>query len=149
MGFTKVYSNVYDKLWMKNKYNLYIKMYTKNPKRLELQNKYPLSDSQKKQIDEYYMTYYGSKIPYECHQNFAAHTGVFIPDYFADFLFVPYFEHFINEKKNYASALSDKSVLPYVALAANVKMPKLLLSNTYGIFRDAEYNCLKKDAVKN
>lgn len=149
MNLQSLYSNVYDKLWMKNKYNLYIRMYTKNQKRLELQKRFPLSDTQKREIDEYYMTYYGSKIPYECHQNFAVHTGIFRPDYFPDFLYVPFFEHFINEKKNYASALSDKSVLPYVALAANVKMPKHLLSNTYGIFRDAEYKCLKKDSVKS
>lgn len=148
MNLQSIYSDIYDKLWMKKKYGLYINMYTKNPKRLALQKQFPLSDNQKKEIDEYYMTNYGEKIPYECHQNFAVHTGVFRPDYFADFLYVPYFEHFINDKRNYASALSDKSVLPYVALAANVKMPKHLLTNAYGVFRDSDNHYLNKEDVK-
>jgi hypothetical protein len=124
-----------------------VEKYTKNPQRLELQKKFPLTAEQRKQIDGYYLKYYGSKIPYECHQNFAVHTGVFRPDYFADFLFMPYFEHFMNEKRNYASSFSDKGCLPFVAQAANVSMPKQILVNQYGIYRDADNNYLDKNDV--
>lgn len=147
MKFQSIYSNIYDKLWMRNKYKKYVGFYQKNQQRLELQKGFPLTAEQKKQIDDYYMAYYGSKIPYECHQNFAVHTGVFRPDYFADFLFVPYFEHFINEKRAYATAFSDKGSLPFFAQAANVSMPKHLVINQYGVSRDANNNCIKFDDV--
>lgn len=147
MKLQSIYSNIYDKLWMRNKYKKYVGFYQKNQQRLELQKRFPLTAEQKKQIDDYYMAYYGSKIPYECHQNFAVHTGVFRPDYFADFLFVPYFEHFINEKRAYATAFSDKGSLPFFAQAANVSMPKHLVINQYGVSRDANNNCIKFDDV--
>ncbi len=134
------YQNVYDELWMRSKYKYMVEKYTKNPERLELQKNFPLTDEQKRQIDDYYLTYFGKKIPYECHQNFAVHTGVFRHDYFADYLFMPYFEHFMNEKRSYATAFSDKGSLPFLAQAANVKMPKQLLVNQYGIYRDAYNN---------
>ena len=143
------FSNVYDNFWIRKYYKLYLGMYTKNKKRLELQKQFPLTAEQKKQVDDYYMTYYGSKVPYECHQNFAVHTGVFKHDYFPDFLYVPYFEHFINEHKNYARVLEDKSVFPFIASKANVKMPKTMFFNTFGIFRDSDYNCLDKASVKD
>lgn len=141
-------SNVYDKLWRRKYYKIYLYQYTKNKKRVELQSQYPLTDEQKKQIDDYYMAYYGSKIPYECHQNFAVHTGVFRYDYFPDFLYVPYFEHFINYQKGYAKVLEDKSVFPFFASKAGVKMPITMVYNTFGVFRDGDYNCLSKKNVK-
>lgn len=140
MNLQSVYSNIYDKLWMRSKYKYMVEKYTKDPQRLELQKKCHLTAEQKKQIDDYYLKYYGSKIPYECHQNFTVHTGEFRYDYFADFLFMPYFEHFMNEKRSYASAFSDKGSLPFLAQAVNVKMPKQLLVNQYGIYRDDENN---------
>ncbi len=147
MNLNTLYSNAYDKIWMLEKYKYSVKKYTKNQKRLELQKRFPLSVEQKKQIDDYYTTYYGSKIPYESHQNFAVHTGIFRPDYFADFLFMPYFEHFMNEKRNYASSFSDKGCLPFIAQAANISMPKQILVNQYGIYRDADNNYLDKNDV--
>lgn len=144
-----LYSNIYDKLWMRNKYGKYVGMYAKNPKRVSLQKRFPLSDSQKKEVDDYYMTYYGSKIPYDCHQNFAVHTGVFRPDYFADFLFVPFFEHFMNVKREYALSISDKSVFPFIAAAANVKMPNSILYNSFGVFRDANHEYLRDELIIN
>ena len=143
------YSNVFDKLWIKKWYKKYYEMYTKNPQRLSLQKQFPLTESQKKEIDEYYMTYYGSKISYECHQNFAVHTGVFRHDYFADFLYVPFFEHFMNVNREYAVTLSDKSVFPFVAAAANVKMPKTILYNSFGVFRDGEHCELRGGGIIN
>lgn len=147
MKLQSIYPNFYDKLWMINKYNINLGWYTKDKRRLKLQEQFPLTNKQKKQIDDYYRTYYGTKIPYECHQNFAVHTGVFRYDYFADFLFMPYFEHFINEKRAYATAFSDKGSLPFFAQAANVSMPKHLVINQYGINRDANNNCIKFDDV--
>ncbi len=149
MNLQSIYSNVYDKLWMRNKYRYMVQKYTNNQKRVDLQKQFPLSAEQKKQIDDYYMTYYGSKIPYESHQNFSIHTGVFRHDYFADFLFMPYFEHFMNEKRSYATAFSDKGSLPFIAQAANVSMPKHLVVNQYGIYRDNNNNCIKlKDVIE-
>jgi len=147
MNLQSIYSNVYDKLWMRSKYKIMVDKYTKNQNRIELQKKFPLSTEQKKQIDDYYLTYYGSKIPYECHQNFAVHTGVFRPDYYADFLFMPYFEHFMNEKRSYATAFSDKGSLPFIAEAAKVDMPKHLVVNQCGIYRDGNNNCIKLQDV--
>ena len=147
MSLQSIYSNFYDKHWMRYKYKKWVEHYQNNQQRLEVQKRFPLSVEQKKQIDDYYLAYYGSKIPYECHQNFAAHTGIFRPDYFADFLFVPYFEHFMNEKRAYATAFSDKGSLPFFAQAANVNMPKHLVINQYGINRDANNNCIKFDDV--
>ena len=147
MNLQSFYQNVYDKLWMINKYNINLGWYTKDKRRLKLQEQFPLTSEQKKQIDDYYLTYYGSKIPYECHQNFAVHTGVFRYDYFADFLFMPYFEHFINEKRSYATAFSDKGSLPFIAQSVNVRMPKHLVVNQFGIYRDTNNDCIKFEDV--
>ena len=147
MNFQSLYSDIYDRLWMRNKYNYMVNKYTKNKNRIELQKQFPLSIEQKKQIDDYYIAHYGNKIPYESHQNFAVHTGVFKPDYFADFLFMPYFEHFMNEKRSYATAFSDKGTLPFMASAAKVSTPKHLVVNQYGIYRDFNNNCIKREEV--
>lgn len=148
MNLQSMYSNVYDKLWMFEKYKKAKAKYSKNPKRLELQKKFPLSDEQKKQIDDYYLTYFGSKIPYDCHQNFAIHTGVFRYDYFADYLWRPYFEHFMNTSTNYIYAFEDKGCLPFVAHAAHVQMPHQIIINQYGCFRDSDNKSIKKQDVK-
>lgn len=136
------FSNIYEKVWINRKYKFYIDAYTKNKQRVELQKQFPLTANQKKQIDEYYMAYYGCKIPYECHQNFAVHTGVFRPDYFADFLFVPFFERFINGQKDYAKVLEDKNIFPFIAEKAKVKMPKTILFNTFGMLCDENNHCI-------
>lgn len=148
MNVQLLYSNVYDKLWMRKKYKTGVGKYTKNQKRLELQKQFPLTIEQKKQIDDYYMTYYGSRIPYDCHQNFAVHTGVFRHDYFADFLWSPYFEHFMNVKTNYTYAFEDKGCLPFVSQAAHIKMPHQIVINQFGIFRDADNKMINFKTVK-
>lgn len=142
-------SNFQDKLWIRKYEKILINDYTKNKKRVELQRRCSLSNSQKKEIDDYYQTYYGSKIRYECHQNFTVHTGVFRHDYFADFLFIPYFEHFMNVKRDYAFAFSDKSVFPFIAAAANVKVPKTFLYNSFGAFRDGEHRELRGGIINH
>lgn len=147
MTIPSFFSDVYDRLWVQSKYRVMVNKYTKNPKRVELQRQFPLSLEQKKSIDDYYLTYFGSKVPYESHQNFAVHTGVFRHDYFADCLFFPYFEHFMNSRRSYATAFSDKGSLPFIAQAAKVSMPKHIIINQYGIYRDTNNSCIKRQEV--
>lgn len=119
----------------------------KDKKRIEIQNTFPLTKDQENSIDEYYQKYYGEKVSYDCHRNFAAHTGVFIPDYFPDWLYSPHFEHFMNLRVEYVRVFENKNVLPYIAKAAGVRMPQTILSCTSGIYRDSDDNLVKSSDV--
>lgn len=126
--------DAYDKIWVNYKtLQVYSSRRTDFKK---IANNFPLSQDQKNQIDLLYKQNFGKKIPYCWHQYFAAHSGVFTPEYFPDYLLHSKFEHYMNSNVHYAFAFEDKNILPYIASAAGVSMPKTILSGSYGVLRD-------------
>ena len=127
--------NAYDRLWIiskekRDKSKLSIDKYQ------SIIQKYPLSLEQKRSVDDLYMRTLGHRIPYEWHQFYAAHAGVFTPEFFPDYLLHARFEHYMNYNVHYAYVFEDKNVLPYIAQIAGVKMPKTILSSTCGALRN-------------
>lgn len=127
--------DTYDRFRMNKKRKGEIRKYN-NPRRVAIYSEINLTNDQKKAIDDLYVNNYGEKIPYVWHQHFTAFTGDFDVNYFPELLFIPEFEHFMNQYKEYSVALSDKNLLPLVVGNVGVKMPKTYVSVTKGIFRD-------------
>ncbi len=121
----------------------------KDPRFREVAETFPLTKENKEAIDDFYMTNYGEKIPYIWHQYFSAHSGVFNPQYFPNLLLHPYFEFFINMNRHYAFVFEDKNVLPFIAFSAGVKMPRTILSKTYGIMRDGDSRIVNERQAKD
>ena len=109
----------------------------KDNRRVQIANLYPLSNEQKKQIDELYINNYGEKIDYVWHQNYAAHAGKFDCRFFPELLYIPEFEAYQNQNKAIAKMLSDKNFLPIVAKSVNIKMPETIVSCTNGVLRNS------------
>lgn len=105
-------------------------------RRKEIYEKVQLTDTQKKEIDEFYMTNYGEKIPYTWHRHYTAFTGKFDVKYFPELLFIPEFERFMNPYEAYAEVYSDKNLLPWIAKSVGVKMPNTVMSCASGMLRD-------------
>lgn len=139
--------NIYDWLWVLNKERI---EYTKQaaPRCKNLKEKHPLSIVHKKEIDEFFLTYYGKKIPYDWHQFYMAHNGVFTPDYFPELLYFPHFEHYMNYKKDYGMVLEDKNFLSNIAKAAKVHMPKTVLSCTTNLLQNADGEVVSIDDAR-
>lgn len=108
-----------------------------------------LSNQEKAEIDAFYQENYGRKIPYTWHQYYSAVTGKFDVKYFPELLFVPEFERYMNPYSHYAEVFSDKNILPYIANAANVKMPKTVVSCVFGQYRDCNDQMITAKEAEN
>lgn len=69
--------------------------------------------------------------------------------YFPELLYIPEFEKYMNPYSHYAQAFSDKNVLPYIAKAANVKMPKTVVSCVLGQYRDCNDQTITAEEAEN
>ena len=108
----------------------------------------PLSNQEKEKIDKFYQENYGG-IPYTWHQYYSAVTGKFDVTYFPELLFVPEFERYMNPYSNYAETFSDKNILPYIAKAAGIKMPKTVISCVFGQYRDCNDQIITAEEAKD
>lgn len=117
----------------------------KDFRRVEIMNKRLLSIEEKKQIDVFYISNYGKKIPYTWHQHYTSFTEKFDVKYFPELLFIPEFERYMNPYSGYAKVFSDKNILPYIATAANVRMPETIVSCVFGLFRDQLNQTISKE----
>ncbi len=84
-------------------------------RRVKIWRSVKLSKDQKKQIDTLYKDNYGKRISRIWHRHYMAYTGCFDPGYFPEMLYIPEFEHFMNQDSAYTRSLGDKNVLPYLA----------------------------------
>lgn len=137
-----------DRLWIRHRYRHCLEKY-KSTERQLVMSQYPLSGEQKKEIDNFFLANYGQKIPYVCHQYYAAHSGVFNVRYFPDILFYTYFERFMNPNLSYNKVLQDKNILPYIAESVGISMPKTIVSYTQGVYRDSNSNVIDYQNVVN
>lgn len=122
----------------------------KDSRRVKIFSETTLSTEQKNMIDSLYKNKYGKKIPYTWHRHYTAYTGNFDVNYFPELLYIPEFEYYMNLNRCFAEFLGDKNLLPYIANAANIKMPKTRFACIDGIIKDSLYNILtKEDFLKN
>lgn len=137
-----------DWLWGKRKY---LRCLRKNNSS-EVQSivkQYQLTQEQKREIDGFWESNYGRKIPYDWHRYFAAHSGVFNVQYFPDIIFYSYFERYMNPNLSYNQVLNDKNIMPYLAQSIGVSMPKTVVSYTQGVYRDGKGDVLTFQKVIN
>ena len=114
----------------------------KDKRRVSIYSKINLSKEQKKQIDDFYITNYGKKIPYTWHRHYTAFTGNFDPMYFPELLYIPVFERFMNFNTGFRQAMGDKNFLSIIAKGISVKMPQIIISCASGLLRDYDYNVI-------
>ena len=138
------YSIVQDKRFRKTARKNEIIKY-EDKRRREIYEKVNLTDAQKREIDDFYLNNYGEKIPYTWHRHFTAFTGNFDVQYFPELLFIPEFEYYMNVFPEYSRVFSDKNVLPYIAEAMGVRMPKTIVSKCSGLLRDGNNKGITKE----
>ncbi len=117
----------------------------KDPRRVAIFSEITLTPEQQHQIDDFYTANYGEKIPHTWHRHFTAFTGNFDYRYFPELLYIPEFEYFMNSRRAYISAFTDKNVLPLIAKSAGIITPRVILSCTCGIFRDEDYRVITRE----
>lgn len=135
--FNRLFKNMGSDMRSFLKHRTEIKKY-KDPKRKKIYETVKLSAEQEAAVTRLYQTHYGAKIPLTWHRHYTAYTGNFDVDYFPELLYIPEFEAFENLWPEYCEVYADKNVLPLLAAAAGVKMPKTILSCTKGMLRDRE-----------
>lgn len=106
----------------------------KDKRRTEIYSKVKLTKEQMDQIDQLYVNYYGKKIPYTWHKHFTAFAGNFDPKFIPEHIYIPEFEKYMNQWGFYADVLQDKNFLTLLANSMDVKMPKLLVYCSRGVF---------------
>ena len=143
------------KRFVLNRFDKFFRYYLKkeeikkfrDPRRVAIHSTVSLTDEQKNAIDKVYLENYGKKIPHTWHKHFTAYTGKFDPYYFPELLFIPAFEKFMNNNASYATAFSDKAVLPLVASSeqVDIKMPRILISSACNLFRNQDNTILSRE----
>ena len=136
--------DVIDKALTKHRKNTEIKKF-KDQRRVAITQTTKLSDKEKKQIDDYFKMNYGAKIPYTWHRHYTAFTGEFDVKYFPELLYIPEFEHYMNQWKSYCITFADKNVLPLIAKEIGIKTPSVLFTSTKELLKDASGNIVSKD----
>ena len=137
-----------DRYYLMRARSVEIKKYH-DPRREKILAQRTLSDQARKEIDAFYQKNYGKKIPYTWHQYYSAVSGKFDVKYFPELLFIPEFEKYMKPYSYYAEAFSDKNVLPYIAKAANVKVPKTVISCVFGQYRDCDNQMITAEEAEN
>lgn len=113
----------------------------RDKRRVAIYSRVNLTQEQIAQIDDVYLTYYGEKIPYIWHRHFTAFSGKFDPYYFPELLYIPEFERYMNENRDYsyAQCFEDKNILPLLANASKIAMPHARYSNADGFIYDEDH----------
>ena len=111
-----------------------------NPKRMAGIGNVRLSEEQKKEIDDFYLANWGSKIDYTCHLTYYAYSGHFDKAFFPEQLYIPEFERYMNVYARYNEVLSDKNIFPYVAKGLGISTPEVIYSCSKGYIIDSSQN---------
>lgn len=116
-------------------------------KRKKIREGVKLSIEQKKEVDNYYLKFYGKKIPYMWHEHFFAITGKFDKKYFPELLYIPEYEWAFNSKL-YSTCIEDKNITPLIANGIEkLVSPKVLISCASGVYRDDKYKIISSKKV--
>ena len=137
------YENAFEKSVELYKYWAEMRKF-KDPRRVKIYSSVQLSDAQKKQIDDFYLTNYGRKITHIFHRHYTALTGIFDVTFFPEILHAPKFELYMHGNRMYTHVFEDKNLLPMLAASAGVKTARTLLSRVAGVWRDADNRPLSR-----
>ena len=116
----------------------------KDKRRVEIYSKVSLTERQKEEIDILFKQNYGKRVPYTWHRHFTAFTGNFDKNYFPELLYIPEFEAYMNLNKYYNRVFSDKNLLPNLAVAAGIKVPKTIVCCVKGVYKGSGNNIISK-----
>ena len=117
-------------------------------RRVAIYSQVHLTREQEKQIDDLFVPHYGHKIPYTWHKHFTAFTGNFDSHYIPETLFIPEFEFYMNQNRDYINVFADKNVLAMIAKGVGVRMPETIISCANGVLRDCNYNVIYWNEVE-
>lgn len=121
-----------------------------DPKRLTGIGNVRLSEEQKNEIDDFYLTNWGSKIDHTCHLTYYAYSGRFDKAFFPEQLYIPEFEHYMNAHIMYNDVFNDKNIFPYIAKGLGVATPDIIFSCSKGFIVDSsQNNCSEEMMVKS
>lgn len=119
----------------------------KESRRKKIYEKVVLSDSEKNEIDKFFLKNYGKKIPYEWHRLYKSYTGKFDKKYFPEFLYIPNFEKKVNPAY-YAKVFEDKEIVSFLCQGTNIRYPHILCYCINGILLDNNYKIISFEELK-
>lgn len=105
----------------------------------------PLTNEQKKEVEDFYLKYYGRKIDVSWHEYYLFANGEFSPKYLPTNVYY----HYIYPKLNCQHSVlfySDKNMIRKL-LGDRVKLPKIYVQNINGIFYSDECVISKEKAL--
>lgn len=104
-----------------------------------------LTQEQEKQIQDFFVKYYGKRIPTKWHRLYTSYTGAFCYDYFPEYLFSSLLEPKTNPYRE-AEYLDDKNLLPILfGNVGGVHVPQTFVSSIRGVLRDGKSHIISLD----
>ena len=140
---SKLCGDYYDRYYVKLVQNISIRKKESSA----ICNRYPLSPTQKTEVDALFKKNYGHKISYKWHSFYAGHNGVFSANYIPLSLYYSEVEYFMNPNKAYIKVFEDKSIISLIAKSAGIKTPTALLTCSRNSFYDKNCNSISEDVV--
>ena len=120
---------------------------THSAERLKHVGNFDLTEEQKKAIDDFFLSNYGSKIDYTCHRTYTAFGGAFDVTYMPEELYIPEVERYLNMFGEYNHVLEDKNITPFLASTVGIKTPRKLYSCVKGFLCDSNYNSVTRQQI--
>lgn len=106
-----------------------------------------LSKEQKREIDDFYLTNWGSKIDYTCHLTYYAYSGRFDKAFFPEQLYIPEFERYMNAYVQYNNVFNDKNIASFMAKGLGIHTPEVIYSCSKGFIVDSSQNKCQEDVM--
>lgn len=150
MSFLKYFNQLYHEIIERKEHRWELQqqqMVVHDPKRLEGIGDVRLSEEQKREIDDFYLTNWGSKIDYTCHLTYFAYSGRFDKAFFPEQLYIPEFERYMNAYVRYNDVFNDKNVILYMARGLGIHTPEVIYSCSKGFIIDSAQNKCQEDAM--
>ena len=122
----------------------------KDKRRSSIWKNVHLSKTQENEVLTFYKENYG-RIPLMWHRHYTAFTGSFDINYIPELLYIPEFERFMNQNKEYAQVLMDKNFLTQFikSFDMDVTIPKTICSKTAGVLRDEKFKFASEKQISN
>lgn len=99
---------------------------------------------QKEAFDQYWIKNFGKKISPRWHKLYQSINGTFDVTYLPDVIYSTKIEPQINPY-SVAKVLQDKSLIEILSKSVQVKVPKTILLNSYGLFYDEQRRNITKE----
>ena len=150
MSFLKYLNHIYHELIERKERRWDLRMQqmvVHDPKRLAGIGNVRLNKEQKKEIDDFFLRNWGSKIDYTCHLTYYAYSGRFDKAFFPEQLYIPEFERYMNAYVRYNDVFNDKNVIPYMAKGLGIRTPEIIYSCSKGFIIDSSQSKCSEDVM--